>query len=138
MNKFNTDFCTTKKIKKTKKIVFISFISTFLILGSITMFLILGMSDFFKSAFSPNEKLIQQTKSADGIYQVEAYLIDNGATTDWAVKCYLKTDSTSKKTLIYNVSHIKDVEMNWEDNNTIYINNQKIDLANGSYDFKDS
>ena len=131
MDKFDwnsDDDIEIKKIKGTSFIfgIFIAFILVFII-GSII---------FFKSVFSPNEELITKTVSKDGKYTIEAYLVNGGATVDWAVRCYLKTNNRLGKKMIYNDYHIDSATMSWEDDDTININGHTIDLPDGKFDFR--
>ena len=80
--------------------------------------------------------LIGTTESIDGKYTVEAYLINGGATVDWAVRCYLKTKYKFGEKMIYNDYHVDSAIMIWEDDDTININGHIIDLPNGKYDFR--
>lgn len=132
MKEFNDKFINEdNEIKRTKKTSFIVLILVLLILSSS-----IGGVVFLKSIFSPTKKPISTTESVDGKYKIEAYLIDGGATTDYAVRCYLKINNRLGKKVIYNDYHIKDAEMIWEDNDTVYINGHKIDLPDGKYDFR--
>ncbi|MBI6038525.1 DUF5412 family protein [Clostridium perfringens] len=92
------------------------------------------LSDSFKAS-KVSEKLLGETVSSDGKYKVEAYLINGGATVDWAVKCYLREGDIKKE--IYRDYHINEANMVWIDNDTISINNHNIDLTKGKYDFRD-
>ena len=89
----------------------------------------------FNDRFKVSEELLGETVSSDGKYKVEAYLINGGATVDWAVKCYLREGDIKKE--IYRDYHINEANMIWIDNDTISINNHNIDLPNGKYDFRD-
>ncbi|EGT0000085.1 DUF5412 domain-containing protein [Clostridium perfringens] len=89
----------------------------------------------FNDRFKVSEEFLGETVSSDGKYKVEAYLINGGATVDWAVKCYLREGDTKKE--IYRDYHINEANMIWIDNDTISINNHNIDLPNGKYDFRD-
>ena len=109
----------------------------------ITILIFLGVATFkisssireFNDRFKVSEELLGETVSSDGKYKVEAYLINGGATVDWAVKCYLREGDIKKK--IYRDYHINEANMIWIDNDTISINNHNIDLPNGKYDFRD-
>ena len=96
--------------------------------------ILIFLGDSFKAS-KVSEKLLGETVSSDGKYKVEAYLINGGATVDWAVKCYLREGDIKKE--IYRDYHINEANMIWIDNDTISINNHNIDLPNGKYDFRD-
>lgn len=131
MDYFNEEFDEDKETKRTKKKSIIVLIVVLLIL-----LLLVGGLVFLNSIFAPSKEFINQTESIDGKYKVETYLIDGGATTDFAVRGYLKINNRLGKRVIYNDYHIKDAKIIWEDNDTIYINGHKIDLPNGKYDFR--
>ena len=109
----------------------------------IAILIFLGVATFkisssireFNDRFKVSEELLGETVSSDGKYKVEAYLINGGATVDWAVKCYLREGDIKKE--IYRDYHINEANMIWIDNDTISINNHNIDLPNGKYDFRD-
>ena len=109
----------------------------------ITILIFLGVATFkisssireFNERFKVSEELLGETVSSDGKYKIEAYLINGGATVDWAVKCYLREGDIKKE--IYRDYHINEANMIWIDNDTISINNHNIDLPNGKYDFRD-
>ena len=108
-----------KDVKRTKITSVIAFTLVILILS-----LLIGGVMFLKEIFS------------HGKYTVEAYLINGGATVDWAVRCYLKTKYKFGEKMIYNDYHVDSAIMIWEDDDTININGHIIDLPNGKYDFR--
>ena len=120
-----------KDVKRTKITSAIAFTLVILILS-----LLIGGVMFLKEIFSPGKELIGTTESIDGKYTVEAYLINGGATVDWAVRCYLKTKYKFGEKMIYNDYHVDSAIMIWEDDDTININVHIIDLPNGKYDFR--
>ena len=120
-----------KDVKRTKITSVIAFTLVILILS-----LLIGGVMFLKEIFSPGKELIGTTESIDGKYTVEAYLINGGATVDWAVRCYLKTKYKFGEKMIYNDYHVDSAIMIWEDDDTININGHIIDLPNGKYDFR--
>lgn len=121
-----------KIIKKIKIQSTIAFISVLVIVA-----LLIGVLILFNSIFSPGKELISTTESIDGRYKVEAYRINGGATTDYAVRCYLKGDKILGKKLIYNDYHVDSASLIWIDNDTIWINGHEIDLPDEKYDFRE-
>jgi len=121
-----------KKIKSGRKRIFlaimIAMVSTILLCGYIGKRYIMEPLD---ELFKPSEELITEASSADGKYNIQAYLVNGGATTDWAVKCYLTIDSKEKKKTIYNDYHISKAEISWIDKDTVNINGHEIDLPEG-------
>lgn len=87
----------------------------------------------------PKGKFLSESTSEDGQYTIKAYLCNGGSTVDWAVRAELIENNVSKKPHnIYWDYHINKAEIIWEDNNTVIINNHKIDLPNGTYDWRDN
>lgn len=120
-----------KKIRSIKIQSTIAFIGVLIILT-----MLIGGIVFLKEFFAPSKELISKTESVDGKYEVEAYRINGGATTDYAVRCYVKGDKILGKKLIYNDYHIDSASLVWIDNDTILINGHEIDLPDGKYDFR--
>lgn len=120
-----------KKIRSIKIQSTIAFIGVLIILT-----MLIGGIVFLKEFFDPSKELISKTESVDGKYEVEAYRINGGATTDYAVRCYVKGDKILGKKLIYNDYHIDSASLVWIDNDTILINGHEIDLPDGKYDFR--
>ena len=121
-----------KIIKKIKIQSTIAFISVLFIVA-----LLIGVLILFNSIFSQDKELISTTESIDGRYKVESYRINGGATTDYAVRCYLKGDKILGKKLIYNDYHVDSASLIWIDNDTIWINGHEIDLPDEKYDFRE-
>lgn len=87
----------------------------------------------------PEGELLTESTSEDGKYTIKAYLCNGGVTVDWAVRGELIENNTSKKPHnIYWDYHINKADITWEDNDTVIINNHKIDLPNGTYDWRDN
>lgn len=126
------------KYLKNKNFILVVYIIAILIFLGVATFKISSsireLNDSFKAS-KVSEELLGETVSSDGKYKVEAYLINGGATVDWAVKCYLREGDIKKE--IYRDYHINEANMIWIDNDTISINNHNIDLPKGKYDFRD-
>lgn len=126
------------KYLKNKNFILVVYIIAILIFLGVATFKISSSIREFNDSFKVSkvsEELLGETVSSDGKYKVEAYLINGGATIDWAVKCYLREGDIKKE--IYRDYHINEANMIWIDNDTISINNHNIDLPNGKYDFRD-
>lgn len=122
-----------EQIKKSSKIVFIS---TFALIFLLIAVAICGAIYALSNIIAHSEDLISISESASGKYKVESYLINGGATTDYAVRSYLIVDGKKRKRVIYNDYHINDASIAWIDNDTININGHIIALPNGKYDFR--
>lgn len=121
--------------KQERKVIRIALISILLVVT----FIIIGIKAILnriESSFEPNKELIAESTSSDGRYEIEAYLINGGATVDWSVKCYLKDTNGSDK-LIYSDYHVDEAKIIWIDNDTVSINGHEIELPEGKYNFTD-
>lgn len=128
----------TKNSKnKRSKIIWGVVIFVCIIFLGVSVFKISSAVNDITVYFKPSEELLGETVSSDGKYKVQAYLVNGGSTTDWAVRCYLKEGNSKKEKLIYNDYHIEEADMTWVDADTISINGHDIDLPNGKYDFRD-
>ncbi|WP_243182556.1 DUF5412 family protein [Clostridium gasigenes] len=119
-------------MSKVKKVVISVLIILVVILGGLVISI-----ETLRYMFKPSEEFITSSESSDGKYKVEAYLINGGMTTDWAVRGYLTTNGKKKKKSIYNDYHVNKAIITWVDEDTIKINGHEIDLPNGRYSFQD-
>ncbi|WP_106059550.1 DUF5412 family protein [Clostridium vincentii] len=130
------DIVAEKKIKSIKKrtflVIIIAMLSGIFLCGYIgKKYIIEPLDELFKSS----EEFIAESSSSDGKYDIQAYLVNGGATTDWAVVCYLNIGGSKKKETIYNDYHINKAEISWADKDTVIINGHEIDLPDGKYDW---
>ena len=131
---FNEDFLTDQEVKKSKKKILIGTLVSLCILISLIIFALYELISTTSKMFPQNEELLSESFSPDNKYKVEAYLVDNGATTAFSVKCILFVDNKKSKT-IYSDYHIRDANIEWIDNDTVSINSHIIDLPDGKYDW---
>ncbi|GAB1786692.1 DUF5412 family protein [Priestia megaterium] len=83
----------------------------------------------------PGGELISSSTSPNGEYTVKAYRSSGGATTNWTIKGVVQDNKASKKRVIY-WDEAKSAHIVWEDENIVSINNKKIDVIKGSYDYR--
>lgn len=83
----------------------------------------------------PGGELISSSTSSDGNYTVKAYKSSGGATTNWTIKGVVQDNNDSKKRVIY-WDEAKSAHIMWKDKNIVSINNKKIDVIKGSYDYR--
>lgn len=83
----------------------------------------------------PGGELISSSTSPDGNYTVKAYKSSGGATTNWTIKGVVQDNNNSKKRVIY-WDEAKSAHIMWKDENIVSINNKKIDVIKGSYDYR--
>ena len=74
--------------------------------------------------------------SPNGNYQINIYLSNGGATTDFAILGELENTETGEKKNIYWDYHISEAEVIWSDNNVVFINGRKLNIDHDIYDFR--
>jgi hypothetical protein len=85
----------------------------------------------------PKGEFISQSSSPDGHYTIKAYLSNGGATTDFAVRAELVTNTNAHRVKnIYWNYHEQSAKMVWIDNDTVEINGHKLNLPYEKYDFR--
>ena len=82
--------------------------------------------DLLAICISPNEK-----------HEARAYLLNGGATTAFAVRVEILDTETDKKHNIYYCYHSEEAEMEWIDDQTIIINEIKLNIETDIYDSRD-
>ncbi len=88
-----------------------------------------------QSQGSAPETLLLRSQSADGVYALEAYRTEPGATVDFSVKVYLVEGETRKE--IYNAYHEREADIVWDGPDMVTINGKTLDLAAGeTYDWR--
>ncbi|WP_299634278.1 DUF5412 family protein [Priestia sp. 40] len=83
----------------------------------------------------PGGELVSSSTSPDGNYTVKAYKSSGGATTNWTIKGVVQNNNNSKKRVIY-WDEAKSAHIVWRDKNIVSMNNKKIDIIKGSYDYR--
>lgn len=76
-----------------------------------------------------SEELIETSESPDGTYTLEAYLTNGGASTDFGIKVYQRTDNGSE--LVYYHYHRSEVTIEWQSDSVVVINGTPLDLSKG-------
>ena len=85
----------------------------------------LPVGDFLKSSSSPDEH-----------YTVNIYLVNGGATVDFAIRGELVDNVTGKIKNIYWNYHESDATISWQDNDTVVINGHVLNIPYDRYDFR--
>ena len=88
--------------------------------------------------YLPEGELMESITSPDGVYQIRTYLVNGGATVDWAVRCEVVTVSTGKVRNLYWEYHCNTAEIRWLDDVTVEINGKKLDVRTDSYDWRNN
>ena len=117
-----------------KKVIIISIATiTTILIGVVLIIKIM----FFSMSRLPKGDLIMETTSPNGTYTVKTYLCNGGATVDFAVRGELIINSKNKKPRnIYWDYKISESNVSWEDDDTVIVNEHKIELPRGEYDWR--
>ena len=97
-------------------------------LMSIALFLAVLLS-LFASSFGVN-KHIETVHSPDGNYTIDFYYFDAGAAGTFGVRGELNGPLWVKKRIYYQ-TRVEQVEVEWENNSTVTINNHTLNLKEG-------
>ena len=82
------------------------------------------------------QEVLKAVASPNDTYTVTAYLNGGGATTDFAVLCRVKTNSTGKVKNIYWQNHCSDADITWLDEETVQINGVELNVKKDTYDYR--
>lgn len=96
----------------------------FLIIAFVGVALVFSACDLFVS-----EELISTSVSPNETYQLQAYLVNGGATTSYTVKVYRVNDNPLfNKKLIYSKYREVEAEIKWIDDKNVEINGVVLNL----------
>lgn len=109
-----------KKIKKKKQKIFFIALCIF--------YLYLSFYSRARMWNLPKGEYISSLDSPNGKYVLNAYRYSGGATMDWSLRVELENKETKLKTNIYWVYHESDAKMQWIDNQTVKINETKLNI----------
>jgi hypothetical protein len=84
----------------------------------------------------PKGELIKTVSSLDNKYDINIYLINGGATTDFAIRGEVINKQKNKKRNIYWKYHCSDAVVEWIDNLTVKINGKVLNVETDSYDYR--
>lgn len=84
----------------------------------------------------PEGERIKSVDSPDGVYRINAYLCDGGATTDYAVRCEVETVASGEKRNIYWQYHQENVTIKWKSDLVVDIGGKVLDVTKDSYDWR--
>lgn len=82
------------------------------------------------------QEVIQEVPSPNDTYTITAYLNNGGATTDYAVLCSVKNNSTGKEKNIYWQYHCEEADIIWLDEQTVQINGVELNVKKDTYDYR--
>ncbi|MEK4131207.1 DUF5412 domain-containing protein [Solibacillus sp. FSL W8-0372] len=124
---------STIKRPKRKKIVKISLVFSFLIIGFIGYGVYWA---FFDMNRLPTGKYLTEETSPDGTYTLKAYISSPSLSAD-AVRGELVFNERNGKTKnIYWNYRESTAKIEWLDNKTVVINGHTLEVPNGKFDFR--
>ena len=83
----------------------------------------------------PQGELINEVRSPSGEKVLKVYLVDGGATVDYAIRCEVCADDGLKRTIYWNY-HEEDAIVEWITDDTVSINGHRINVLTGKYDWR--
>lgn len=85
----------------------------------------------------PKGELIEEVESPSGQYTIKAYRTNGGATVSYAIRGELNYNLSKKKPKnIYWNYREEYADIEWVDNDTVIINEHRIDVTKDRYDFR--
>lgn len=81
----------------------------------------------------PTGHYMESIDSPNGEYTMKSYRYSGGATVDWSCRVEIIYKKVDKKVNIYWKYHEKDVKMKWLDNDTVEVNNIKLNIHKDYY-----
>lgn len=84
----------------------------------------------------PAGTLINSSISPTKQYRVNAYLVDAGATTDFAIRAEVVDEHTGQKRNIYWNYHESEAELVWISDDTVSVNGVILNVLTDMYDFR--
>lgn len=102
---------------------------------TVLFFIIIGN---FSAAPSEGSELIGQYPSPDGKYIVDVYRHSGNLTVDFISYAIVRSEHFPLfSRQLYWAYHVDGCAVEWRDNNTVYINGNKLNIFYGSYRSKD-
>lgn len=84
----------------------------------------------------PKGELLNTYPSPNEEHQINIYLCDGGATTDWSIRGELVECQTQISKNIYWCYHENDADVQWVDNETVMINGRTLNIHWDVYDWR--
>lgn len=84
----------------------------------------------------PEGELLETYYSPNEQYVLRIYLVDGGATVDYAIRGELTDTDTGEIKNIYWNYHENEATVIWQDDYTVIINDHTLNLPNDVYDFR--
>ena len=82
----------------------------------------------------PQGTLLEGYASPDGKYVLNTYLVNEGATVDYAVRGELVSEKETKN--IYWDYHVDNAQVSWIDNENVSINGHVLNVNTDVYDYR--
>lgn len=130
MSEIKNDSIQNKRNKKVRT----------LIIALILLFSIVGYGvywSFYDINRLPEGDFLTEETSPDGKYTLRAYVANGGATTDFSIRGELIFNEKKNKTKNIYWNYKEDsVKIIWEDNDTVVINGQRLNLPHEKFDWR--
>lgn len=137
------------KNKKNTLFIFSSiFLALFLFFGSLIYWLFFSMnrlpvgeylsesdSPILEMEHLPEGEPLSESNSQNSKYTIKFYLCNGGATVDYAIRGELIQKNKAPKNIYWEYK-VRNVDVNWIDEDTVTINGRTLNLPNDIYDFR--
>lgn len=115
--------------------------NTLIVLASILVLVVLSISfgvyHFFYSMNAlPKGELVKTVESPDHLHEINIYLANGGATTDYTVRGEVEDLNSKDKWNIYWNYKETDSTAYWVNNSVVEINNHRLNIYKDKYDFR--
>ncbi len=123
---------------KRANILILSIISSIVLIALLVLFICIYIFPILNIGSSQNnnqETFLISSQSPDGVYKLEAYRTEPGATVDFSIRVYMINGN--QKNIIYDAYHEYDAQIVWIDNSVVSINGKSLDISRGEkYDWR--
>lgn len=84
----------------------------------------------------PEGTFIKSSVSPSGLYQINVYLCDGGATVDQAIRAEVVIRNTGNARNIYWQYHAHDADIEWLSDELVIVNDVTLNVLNDMYDYR--
>lgn len=123
-----------KIVKGIKKKVIIVLVTILVFIVCTLLFLFYHF--FYSMNALPQGQLIKTINSPNHLYEMNIYVTNGGATTDFSVRGEIEDLKTKRKWNVYWNYHEENAIGYWINNSVVEINNHKLNIYKDKYDFR--
>nr|WP_246362822.1 DUF5412 domain-containing protein [Paenibacillus alba] len=91
---------------------------------------------FFSLGHLPRGELVKILESPEKSYTVNLYLVNGGATTDFAIRGELVNNRSASSKNIYWAYQESSSELSWVNDHTVIINGHELNVKKDKYDWR--